>query len=98
MRFQSTSYIYDFINKNNYRKLFLPLHRTNIFATQDKLQAGFDGRPRRLNRAYVLALRQGGWPLESQASVHLEAAAGKEIVLEYKQHGMSDFLGLPQAL
>ncbi|MGO9594110.1 MAG: hypothetical protein ACLPZ0_10465 [Steroidobacteraceae bacterium] len=35
---------------------------------------------------------------EPQASVHFEAATGKEIVLEYKQHGMSDFLGSPEAL
>jgi len=35
-------------------------------------------------------------PLEPQAPVHLEAAAGKEIVLEYKQHRMSDFLGCPR--
>jgi hypothetical protein len=35
---------------------------------------------------------------EAQAAVHLEAAAGKEIVLEYEQHRVGDFLGLPQAL
>jgi hypothetical protein len=35
---------------------------------------------------------------EPQASVHIEAAAGKEIVLEDKHHGMSDFFGLPQTL
>jgi hypothetical protein len=37
-------------------------------------------------------------PSKPQTPVHLEAAAGKEIVLEYEQHGVSDFLGLPQAL
>jgi hypothetical protein len=37
-------------------------------------------------------------PSEPQTSVHVEAAAGKEIVLEYEQHGVSDFLGLPQTL
>ena len=37
-------------------------------------------------------------PSEPQTAVHVEAAAGKEIVLEYEQHGVSDFLGLPQAL
>ena len=35
---------------------------------------------------------------EPQTPVHVEAAAGKEIVLEYEQHGVSDFLGLSQAL
>ena len=35
---------------------------------------------------------------EPQASVHFEAAAGKEIVLKYKEHGMSDFVGLSQTL
>ena len=37
-------------------------------------------------------------PSETQTSVHVEAAAGKEIVLEYEQHGVGDFLGLSQAL
>ena len=37
-------------------------------------------------------------PSEPQSPVHVEAAAGKEIVLEYEQHGVGDFLGLPQAL
>ena len=37
-------------------------------------------------------------PSEPQTSVHVEAAAGKEIVLEYEQHGVGDFLGLSQAL
>ncbi len=35
---------------------------------------------------------------EAQAAVDLDAAAGKEIVLEYEQHGVGDFLGLPEAL
>ena len=35
---------------------------------------------------------------EAQASVDLEATAGKEIVFEYEQYGMGDFLGLPEAL
>lgn len=34
-------------------------------------------------------------PSEPQSSIHVEAAAGKEIVLEYEQHGVGDFLGLP---
>jgi hypothetical protein len=34
---------------------------------------------------------------EAQAAVHIEAAAGKEIVLEYKQHCVGDFVGLSQA-
>src|SRR6202051_1333403 len=37
-------------------------------------------------------------PSEPQAPVHFEAAAGKEIVLEYKQHGVGNFLGLYQGL
>jgi hypothetical protein len=37
-------------------------------------------------------------PSEAQAPVHVEAAARKEIVLEYEQHGVGDFLGLSQAL
>ena len=41
----------------------------------------------------ALGLEAQGPASEPQASVHFEAAAGKEIVLEYKQHGMSDFLG-----
>jgi hypothetical protein len=36
--------------------------------------------------------------LEPQASIHLEAAPCEEIVLKYKLHGVSDFLGFPQAL
>jgi hypothetical protein len=35
---------------------------------------------------------------EAQAAVDLDAAAGKEIVFEYEQYGMGDFLGLPEAL
>jgi hypothetical protein len=35
---------------------------------------------------------------EPQASINLEAAPGKEIVFEYEQHGMGDFLGSPEAL
>jgi len=35
---------------------------------------------------------------ETQAPVDLEAAAGKEIVLEYEQHGVSNLLGSPEAL
>jgi hypothetical protein len=35
---------------------------------------------------------------EAQAPIHLEASAGEEIILEYKQHGMSDFVGPSQAL
>ena len=37
-------------------------------------------------------------PSEPQTSVHVEAAAGEEIVLEYEQHGVGDFLRLAQAL
>ena len=37
-------------------------------------------------------------PLEPQTPVHVQAAAGKEIVLEYEQHGVGDFLGLSKAL
>ena len=33
----------------------------------------------------------------SQTPVDLEAAAGEEIVFEYEQYGMGDFLGLPEA-
>jgi IrrE N-terminal-like domain len=35
---------------------------------------------------------------EAQAPIDLEAAPGKEIVFEYEQYGMGDFLGLPEAL
>ena len=35
---------------------------------------------------------------EAQAAIDLDAAAGEEIVLEYEQYGMGDFLGLPEAL
>ena len=35
---------------------------------------------------------------EAQAAIDLETAAGKEIVFEYEQYGMGDFLGLPEAL
>ena len=35
---------------------------------------------------------------EAQAAIDLDAAAGKEIVFEYEQYGMGDFLGLPEAL
>ena len=37
-------------------------------------------------------------PSEPQTPVHVEATTGEEIVLEYKQHGVGDFLGLAQAL
>jgi len=37
-------------------------------------------------------------PSEPQTPVHVETAAGKEIVLEYEQHGVGDFLGLSQSL
>src|ERR1700692_845881 len=37
-------------------------------------------------------------PSEPQTSVHVEAAAGKVIVLEYEKHGVRDFLGLAPAL
>jgi len=35
---------------------------------------------------------------KSQAAIDLETTAGKEIVFEYEQYGMGDFLGLPEAL
>ncbi len=35
---------------------------------------------------------------EAQTSVQVEATARKEIVLEYEDDGVRDFLGLPQAL
>jgi hypothetical protein len=35
---------------------------------------------------------------EAQASIDLKAAPGKEIVFEYEQHGMGDFVGSPEAL
>jgi hypothetical protein len=37
-------------------------------------------------------------PSEPQAPVDLEAPAGEEIVLEYEQHGVRDFLGSSQTL
>ena len=37
-------------------------------------------------------------PSKPQTPVNFEATAGKEIVLEYEQHGVGDFLGLSQAL
>ena len=37
-------------------------------------------------------------PSEPQAAVNLEATTGKEVVFEYEQYGMGDFLGLPEAL
>ena len=46
----------------------------------------------------ALGLEAERLALEPQASVHFEAAAGKEIVLKYKEHGMSDFVGLSQPL
>jgi hypothetical protein len=36
--------------------------------------------------------------LEAQAAIDLDTAAGKEIVFEYEQYGMGDFLRLPEAL
>jgi hypothetical protein len=36
--------------------------------------------------------------LEAQTPVDFEAAPRKEIVFEYEQYGMGDFLGLPEAL
>jgi hypothetical protein len=51
---------------------------------------------RRICRA--LGLESARPPSEPQTAVHLDTAAGKEIVLEYEQHGVGDFLGLPQAL
>lgn len=35
---------------------------------------------------------------EPQAPIHLEAAAGEEVILEYEQHRVSDLLGPTQAL
>ncbi|HWX35205.1 MAG TPA: ImmA/IrrE family metallo-endopeptidase [Steroidobacteraceae bacterium] len=35
---------------------------------------------------------------EAQTAIDLETAAGKEVVFEYEQHGMGDFLGLPEPL
>src|SRR5271167_2009262 len=35
---------------------------------------------------------------KTQAAIDLETAAGKEIVFEYEEYGMGDFLGLPEAL
>jgi len=35
---------------------------------------------------------------ETQAPIDFKAAAGKEIVLEYEQHGMGNFLGSSEAL
>jgi hypothetical protein len=35
---------------------------------------------------------------EAQTAIDLETATGKEVVFEYEQHGMSDFLGLPEPL
>jgi hypothetical protein len=35
---------------------------------------------------------------EAQTAVDLEAATGKEVVFEYEQHGMGDFLGLSEPL
>ena len=35
---------------------------------------------------------------EAQPAVDLQAAAGEEVVFEYEQYGMGDFLGLPEAL
>jgi hypothetical protein len=46
----------------------------------------------------ALGLETEGSPSEPQTSVHIEAAAGKEIVFEYEQYGVGDFLGLSQAL
>ena len=46
----------------------------------------------------ALGLEMEGPASEPQAAVDLEATAGEEIVLEYEQHGMGDFLGPPEAL
>ncbi|MEO7774796.1 MAG: hypothetical protein ABIT36_00470 [Steroidobacteraceae bacterium] len=35
---------------------------------------------------------------QAQTPVHVEAAAGEEVVLEYEPYGMGDFFGLPKAL
>jgi hypothetical protein len=35
--------------------------------------------------------------LKAQTTVDFQAAPGKEIVFEYEQYGMGDFLGLPEA-
>jgi hypothetical protein len=35
---------------------------------------------------------------DPQASIDFKAAPGKEIVFEYEQHGMGDFVGSPEAL
>jgi hypothetical protein len=50
---------------------------------------------RRICRALGLEAERLG--SEPQAPIQFEAAAGKEIVLKDKQHGMSDFVRLPQA-
>jgi hypothetical protein len=50
----------------------------------------------RICEALGLAVRTS--PSEAQAAVDLQAAAGEEIVFEYEQYGMGDFLGLPEAL
>jgi hypothetical protein len=41
----------------------------------------------------ALGLNAAPFASEAQPSVHLEAAAGVEIVLEYEQHGVGNFLG-----
>jgi hypothetical protein len=46
----------------------------------------------------ALGLEARGLESEAQASIDVEAAAGEEIVLKYEQHGVGDFLGLPEAL
>jgi hypothetical protein len=35
---------------------------------------------------------------EAQTAIDLQAATGEEVVFEYEQHGMGDFLGLPEPL
>ena len=50
---------------------------------------------RRICRA--LGLEAEPLASEPQAPIQFEAAAGKEIALKDKQHGMSDFVGLAQA-
>jgi hypothetical protein len=46
----------------------------------------------------ALGLEAQRLALQPQAAVHVEAASGEEIVLEYKQHGASDILGSLHAL
>jgi hypothetical protein len=46
----------------------------------------------------VLGLEAEPLGSEPQAPVHVEAAAGEEIVLKDKKYGVSDFIGFPQTL